>query len=131
MKGLDVFIVRFIPFILFIIYIGSVLYCCYHGETPLFYYFHSHSAIYASALFIISLANKRYHCTWNRAMYVFFIIVPIINYLGAKFNILPSDETSLYFIAIITSITIIITAYLAIKHFITISKRKLKNGSDQ
>lgn len=131
MKGLDVIIVRFIPFVLFVIYIGSIIYCCNHGQTPLIYYLHSHSVIYSSALFVISLANKRYHCTWNRAMYIFFIVVPIINYLEAKFNILPSDATSLYFIAIITSLTIISTAYLAIKHFITISKRKLKNGSDQ
>ena len=127
MKGLDVLIVRFIPFVLFVIYVGSIIYCCFHDQIPHFYYLHGHSAIYASALFIISLANRRYHCSWNRAMYLFFIVLPIINYLEAKFNILPSDITSLYFVVIITSITIISTAYLAIRHFVQISKRRFES----
>jgi hypothetical protein len=54
----------------------------------------------------------------------------MVNYLDAKFNIFPSNYLSVLFVIIITIFTALITAYLAIKHFITISKRKLKNGSE-
>lgn len=131
MKGLDIFVVRFIPFIIFALFLFGTIYTCIVGEAPILYYFHSNSAPYALALFLISLANKRYHCIYNRAMYVFLILVPIINYLEVKFNLFRSDESFVFSMIIITTATIIVTAYLAIKHFITISKRKLKNGSNQ
>lgn len=131
MKGLDIFIIRFLPFILFIVFIFNIIYTCYHNEEVYFYYIHSNSAIYATSLFLISLANKRYHCVWNRAMYLFLIVIPIINYLDAKFNLFPTNEAHVLFIVIATILTALTTAYLAIKHFVTISKRKLNNGSNQ
>ena len=131
MKGLDVFIVRFLPFILFII-TGINIICCSCGiDVRDGYYLHSHSVIYASSLFFISLCNKRYHCIWNRAMYVFLIVVPTINYLDAKFDFIPYDYWSFVSIMGLYIGTLLITAYLAIKHFVTISKRKLNNGSNQ
>ena len=129
MKGLDVFIVRFLPFILFII-TGINIICCMLGiDVRDSYYLHSHSAIYATGLFLISLCNKRYHCIWNRAMYLFLIIVPCLNFLDSKIDFAPYTKASYIIIATIYLTTLIITAYLAIKHFATISKRKMQHGN--
>lgn len=131
MKGLDVFIVRFLPFILFIITGINIICCAFGIDVRDGYYLHSHSVIYASALFFISLCNKRYHCIWNRAMYVFLMIVPCLNYLDKKIDILPYNGCFYIVVATLYIGTLLITAYLAIKHFVTISKRKLNNGSNQ
>lgn len=128
MKGLDIFIVRFLPFILFVI-TGINIICCANGiDVRDGYYLHSHSVIYASALFLISLCNKRYHCVWNRAMYVFLIIVPCLNYLDTKLDILPHNSGIYIFIATLYLGTLLITAYLAIRHFVNASKRRLEHG---
>lgn len=128
MKGLDVLIVRLLPFILFVI-TGINIICCACGiDVRDSYYLHSHSAIYASALFLISLCNKRYHCIWNRAMYLFLIIVPLLNYLDKKINCLPCNEWTYIAILVLYLSTILITAYLAIKHFVGISKRRVSHG---
>ena len=128
MKGLDVFIVRFLPFILFII-TGINIICCSCGiDVREGYYLHSHSVIYASALFLISLCSKRYHCVWNRAMYAFLIIVPFINYLDKKLDFIPYDYGCYISIIGLYIGTLLITAYLAIKHFVDIRKRRLDNG---
>jgi hypothetical protein len=131
MKGLDVLLIRFIPFILYVIFIAHLLSLYFYLDTTCFYMLHGNSAIYATSLFLISLANKRYHCVWNRAMYLFLIVIPLTNYLDAKFNLFPTNEVHILFVVIATILTALTTAYLAIKHFVTISKRKLNSGSDQ
>ena len=129
MKGLDVLIVRLLPFVIFVI-TGINIICCSCGiDVRDSYYLHSHSAIYATALFLISLCNKRYHCIWNRAMYVFLIIVPILNYLDIKINFAPYTYVSYIVIATLYIGTILITAYLAIKHFVEASKRRMSHGN--
>lgn len=129
MKGLDVFIVRFLPFILFII-TGINIVCCASGiDIRDSYYLHSHSIIYAFAFFVVSLANKRYHCIWNRAMYLFLIIVPIINYLDKKIDFIPLNNIASVIIVVLYLSTIVATAYLAIRHFVQASKRRLDNGN--
>lgn len=129
MKGLDIILVRFLPFVLFI-HVGITIINAFNGidDYP-FNLLHSNSAIYAIVLFLISLSNKKYHCVWNRAMYAFLIFIPIFNFFDAVFNIFPEVET--YFIIIYTTygLTALITAYLAIKHFVTMSKRRLDNGN--
>lgn len=124
MRGYDVAIVRLLPFVLFII-IGIELFYCWTGgsEYP-FCLLHSNSAIYATALYFISLANHHYHCVWNRAMYLFLIFTPVLNYLDAKIGLFDSVETYLWFISIIYILTAIITAYMAVKHFIPTLKHK-------
>ena len=129
MKGLDVFIVRFLPFILFVI-TGVNIICCSCGiDVRDCYYFHSHSAIYATGLFLISLCNKRYHCIWNRAMYLFLIVLPIINYLDVKIDFIPTNYWGFIFVMFLYIGTIVATAYLAIKHFVNASKRRMNNGN--
>lgn len=125
MKGLDVLIVRLLPFVVFFvfgfyvicaikdIYVSDM--CCLHGN----------SCIYALGLYLISLSNRKYHCTYNRAMYIFLILVPIFNYVCVKFDVFDNKETYLNFIRLAFIITSIITAYLAVKHFIQQSKKRI------
>lgn len=127
MKGIDVAIVRLLPLVL---YIDNVVYIIrawdgYKDEVAAL--FHSNSVIYAAALFFISLSNKKYHCIWNRAMYVELIVIPLVNYLDAKFGIFPTTEGLLIVTSSTWIITFIITTYLAVRHFM--KKRIKKNES--
>lgn len=130
MKGLDILLVRFLPFVLFIQVGITIINACNGVDDYPFNLLHSNSAIYAFVLFLISLANKRYHCIWNRAMYAFLIAVPIFNYLDAVFNLVPDVEVYLLIIHIAYGATSLITAYLAIRHFVQISKRRMERGRE-
>lgn len=124
MRGYDITIVRLLPFILFIemgVHSICVLRGCYFED---YLYLHNNSAIYAGALFLISLANRHYHCKWNRAMYLFLIIVPIFNYVDAKFNLVPSAEIYIWIFHIAYGLTAIISAYMAINHFLPTLKKR-------
>lgn len=130
MKGLDVLIVRFLPFILYVV-IGVNTLCCYCGvDMTLSYELHGNSALYALGFFLISLANKRYHCVWNRAMYALLILVPLINFVDSAFLIFPSDTAYMATMLALYILTALVTAYLAIRHFIQMSKRRLDNGNE-
>lgn len=130
MKGFDVFVVRFLPFIVYAIVCIQIINCWLGIDYYPFNLLHSNSAIYAGALFLISLANRRYHCIWNRAMYVFLIIVPIFNYLDGHFIFFEDVEAYLWVISATSILTALITAYLAIRRFIQASKRRLENGRE-
>lgn len=130
MKGWDIFIVRFLPFILYIIFVLNVICVCFGYEPFISYELHGNSAFYALGLFLISLANKRYHCVWNRAMYVFLILIPILNYFDSIYIFFEETESYLWFVIISTTLTALITAFLAIHHFIQMSKRRLDNGRE-
>lgn len=129
MKGLDVLFVRFLPFVLFI-QVGITIIFAWNGvdDYP-FNLLHSNSAIYALVLLLISLSNKKYHCVWNRAMYAFLIFIPIFNFLDAIFNLIPDAETYLFVVHTIYGLTALITAYLAIRHFVQMSKRRIERGN--
>lgn len=128
MKKLDIFLVRFLPFVLYIQIGITIVRACNGIDDYPFNLLHSNSAIYAIVLFLISLSNRKYHCVWNRAMYAFLIFIPIFNFVDATFNLFPEIKT--YFIIIYTTyfLTALITAYLAIRHFIQGVKRKMNNG---
>lgn len=124
MKKADVFIIRFLPFLLFLqVGVTIVLANKGIGDYP-FNLLHSNSAIYALALFLISLSNRKYHCVWNRAMYAFLIIIPIFNFLDGLLNLIPEIEVYLLIVHIAYASTAIITAYLAIRHFVQMTMRK-------
>lgn len=128
MKGIDIFIVRFLPFILFIIFGINVL-CAYFGcHISDSYNLHGNSTIYASSLFAISLCNNKYHCKWNRAMYLYLIIIPIFNYLDCKLNFVRNTEYYLMILNISYLFTAAYTAFMAIRHFIQASKRRMADG---
>lgn len=128
MKGIDILIVRLLPLVLFILFCINIV-CCWRGheEITLYYELHANSSLYALAFFLVSLSNKRYHCVWNRAMYMFLIVVPIFNFLDMAFELIPYDYIYLRIIASLAIITCVATTYLAIKHFIEIRKRRIAN----
>lgn len=130
MKGIDVLVVRFLPFIIYAIVCVQIINCWLGIDYYPFNLLHSNSAIYASALFAISLVNKKYHCIYNRAMYVFLIIVPFFNYLDGHFVFFEDVEAYLWVISATSMLTALITAFLAIRHFIQVSKRRLENGRE-
>lgn len=125
MKGIDVLIVRFLPFILFIVFSINMIGCYCGIDMILSYELHGNSALYALALYLISLSNKRYHCIWNRAMYLFLIFVPTLNFLDTAVCFLPSDRAYMTVVIISYLTTVLVTAYLAIRHFVQISKRRM------
>lgn len=126
MKNLDILIVRLLPFVLYGISLHTT-YEAFQGidEYP-FNLLHSHSAIYGLALFFISLANKKYHCVYNRAMYIFLVVVPVVNWFDGMFNLFPTIKGYIILISLIFGITAIATAYLAIRHFYQVIQLKKK-----
>lgn len=126
MNRIDVAIVRFLPFVLYIL-IGVCTTMIICGEdVGEFYLIHGNSAIYATALYIISLSNKRYHCKWNRAMYLFLIIVPIINYVDARWCVIPDEKTYIIMFNAMYLATAMWTAVMAIRHF----RKTLKDNNN-
>lgn len=127
MNKIDVVIVRFLPFVLYILIgVCTTLIIC-GKDIGEFYLIHGNSAIYAAAMFIISLSNRRYHCKWNRAMYLFLIVVPIINYVDARWCIIPDERV--YIIVFNTAYigVALWTAIMAVRHFRKSLKGKKNN----
>ena len=127
MNKIDVVIVRFLPFVLYILIgVCTTLIIC-GKDIGEFYLIHGNSAIYATAMYIISLSNRRYHCKWNRAMYLFLIVVPIINYVDARWCIIPDERA--YIIVFNTAYICVAlwTAIMAVKHFRKSLKGKKNN----
>lgn len=127
MNKIDVVIVRFLPFVLYILIgVCTTLIIC-GKDIGEFYLIHGNSAIYATAMYIISLSNRRYHCKWNRAMYLFLIVVPIINYVDARWCIIP-DERVYIIVFNTTYIGVALwTAIMAVRHFRKSLKGKKNN----
>ena len=127
MNKIDVVIVRFLPFVLYILIgVCTTLIIC-GKDIGEFYLIHGNSAIYATAMYIISLSNRRYHCKWNRAMYLFLIVVPIINYVDARWCIIPDKRV--YIIVFNTTYigVALWTATMAVRHFRKSLKGKKNN----
>lgn len=129
MKKLDVFLVRYLPIVM-LVYIGLTVIYAWNGITmPCSVYLFSNSFIYSLVLFTVSLADRKYHCVWNRAMYLEMMVVPAINYADSKFGIFQTAEGLLMALSITLVLTIVVTIYLAIRHFITVSrKRRVNHG---
>lgn len=129
MKKLDVFLVRYIP-IFMLVYISINIFYAWKGIvfTDIDFLF-ANSFIYSLVLFFVSLADKKYHCVWNRAMYVEMMLVPAINYADSKFTIFPTAEGLLTALSVTVVLTIAVTIYLAIRHFVRASrKRRFSHG---
>lgn len=135
MKNTDVLVVRCLPFLLFAIIGFDIIGMLLGMEFFDFYYLHSNSVFYALGLYGVSFANKRMHCRYNRYMILFLIFTPIINYLDKKFCIFPNELSYLIIVIGLYVATMIITAYLAIKHFKAVNRlnkiRRLQNGKNR
>lgn len=125
MRKLDIFILRFLPIIVFL-NMGIVTLNAWCGELLSGNkYFLGNSFIYALALFLISLSNPKYHCVWNRAMYVELMLVPLINYADAKWCIFPDAVPMLITISATWIIAALVTVILALRHFIKPRLKKI------
>lgn len=130
MKRIDVLVVRLVPFLLFVIFGISLLCCWCRIDIIDTYDLHGNSVIYALSLFLISLSDRKYHCVYNRAMYIFLIVLPIFNFLDATLLICATDLSYMITVSVMFVLTALITAFLAIRHFIQASKRRLDNGRE-
>lgn len=128
MKNTDVLVVRCLPFLIFLIIGFNIVSSLVGLDITNLYLLHSNSVFYA----LVSFANKRMHCRYNRYMILFLIFTPIINYLDKKFCIFPNELSYLIIVIGLYGATMIITAYLAIKHFKAVNRlnkiRRLQNG---
>jgi hypothetical protein len=131
MEKLGVSVVRFTPLIIYAIMCVRVVRswvsedyictCALKGDVYIF----------SIALFFVSLSNKRSHCKWNRTMYVFISLVSIFDSINQSMKIIANDMLySLIVGPIIVSVSIV-TSFLAIRHFIRITKRKMNHGREQ
>lgn len=124
MRKIDIFIVRYLPIIMFV-YTAIVITKAWNGiPSTLSNFFLANPFIYALSLFLISLSNPKYHCIWNRAMYVELMIVPLINFADAKWCIFPDAVSMLAVLTGTWMIAFIVTIILAIRHFIKPRKEK-------
>jgi hypothetical protein len=62
-------------------------------------------------------------------MYIFLITIPIFNYLDGHFIFFEDIDAYLWVISIATILTALITAFLAIRHFVQVSKRRMERGN--
>lgn len=117
MKKVDVFLIRYLPIVM-LIYIGINIIYAWRGIifTDADFIF-ANSFIYSLVLFFVSLADRKYHCVWNRAMYVEMMVVPLINYADGKFSIFPTAEDLLITLSVTWILTLIATIFLAVRHF--------------
>lgn len=130
LKKLDIFIVRFLPLLLFL-FLGGTIIDCWNGVFRYaFSLLHSNSIFYALALFLISLADKRYHCIWNRAMYIELIVFPLISYIDEKTGMFPDAESLLILLSVTWFVTAFASVVLAVRHFLKPRIRKYKKGRD-
>ena len=127
MKNADVFIVRVLPFVLYIL-LGINIFMSKNGtDMRDLYILHSNSAVYAAAMFVVSLCNKKYHCVYNRLMYLVLIFTPVINFLDYEFEIFEPTNSQYVFMLYMYLVVLIVTAMLAINHFKQTIQNKKKN----
>lgn len=130
MKKLDIFLVRFLPIIM-LIYIGVTILYAWNGiRMPCNVYIFSNSFIYSLVLFFVSLADKKYHCVWNRAMYIEMMVVPLINYADSKFVIFPTAEGLLITLSVSWIAALVATIILAVRHFLKPRIKRYRKGRD-
>lgn len=127
MKKYDVFIVRIYPFLAYL-YLGLTILNAYNGVSLSVYNnLFTTSSFAAFSMFLISLSNTKYHCSYNRAMYIMLMIVPLINFIDAKYCIFEEAETQLLVLSSLWFVTAIITSILALNHFLFKRIRKAWN----
>jgi hypothetical protein len=63
-------------------------------------------------------------------MYAFLIFLPIVNFVDSAICLFPTDRAYMLVVVLSYAITALITAYLAIRHFVQISKRRMERGRE-
>ena len=128
-KGWDIFIVRTLPFVMFIL-LGINIICCWFGvDTTTMDMLLGNNAIYALSLYLISKSNPKYHCVYNRLMYLVLVFVPIFNAFDSKFNLIPCVETYLVIVTAIYLLSSLITSILAVRHFLSVRRKHINKNA--
>ena len=78
-------------------------------------------------MYVVSLSNKKYHCVYNRLMYIVLILTPVINFLDYEFEIFEPTNSQYVFMLYMYLVVLAITAFLAVKHFAQAIKRRKKD----
>lgn len=119
---MDKFIVR-ISILLLNAYILVVLLFALNGvDISIYDYLFTNSMLFGIVLSTLVNSQGRYHCKWIRFMCYDLILIPIINYIDAKYYLFSSAESCIYYYCFISGFSILITTILAIKHFIRVRK---------
>lgn len=117
MRRFEILAVRLLPIII-TIYFCIVAIKALNGIVFTDYrYLIGHSFALDSLLFILSWNNKRYHCSYNRALICNLMFIDIFSFLDRKFTLIEDAETFIYVLVTTTSIAGVIFIHKAIKHF--------------
>ena len=121
---MDKFIVRF-SILALNIYIFIVLLFAFNGiDISSYDYIFTNSLLFGVVLTTLVHAQGRYLCKWIRFMCYDLMIIPSINFIDAKYYIFVNAEDCIYLYCSIVSISVLITLFLAIRHFIKVQKLK-------
>lgn len=121
---MDKFIVRFSA-ISVNLYISTVLVYAYNGiDISNYDYIFSSSILLGLVLTILSHTQGKYHCKWIRALCYNSTITPTISFIDSQYTLFEDAMVYIYLIATLWSISVLITLFLAIRHFIKVQKLK-------
>lgn len=125
---MDKFIVR-LSILVLNAYIIIVLLYAFNGiDISECDYIFTDSVMFGVVLTTLVHTQGRYHCKWIRALCYNLITVPSINYIDYKYNIFGSADILIYTYCSMLLLSIIITIYLAIRHFSKVIKlKKIQN----
>lgn len=125
---MDKFIVR-ISILALNIYMLIVLLFALNGiDISIYDYLFTNSMLFGVVLTTLVHAQGKYHCKWIRFLCYDLILIPLVNYVDAKYYLFNSIECCIYAYCAISGLSIIITIYLAIRHFSKVIKlKKIQN----
>ena len=121
---MDKFIVR-LSILALNIYIFVVLLFAFNGiDISVYDYIFTDSILFGVVLTTLVHAQGRYHCKWIRFMCYDLIVIPSINFVDTKYYIFVNAEDCIYLYCSIVTISVLITLFLAIRHFIKVQNLK-------
>lgn len=119
---MDKFIIR-ASAILINAYIPLVLIFAVNGiDISIYDYMFSSNVMFGLVLSILSHSQGKYHCKWIRGLCYNSVAVPSVCYMDASYDLFGDAMAFIYSIAIIWSIGVLITIFLAINHFRRVRK---------
>lgn len=115
-KRLEICIIRLYPFIANILELITLI-LVLMGYNPIYLnYIFGYSLFSTFCFYLISKNNPKYHCKWNRALYLNLMAVCTFDLLDSLFNFI-----SVEWYVILTSVSWIVcvtyTSYRCILHF--------------
>lgn len=110
---MDKFITRFTIFYC-TLYFGYVLYYAWNGINV---FDDSYKLLLEYALYLLAREHPKYNCRFARFLALNLLFTDGLTYLDTKFLLFEDAELFLYIISISWIITVVVTIYLAVRHF--------------